>query len=561
MLHHDHGIAQIAQIGQRAEQTIVVALVQADGRLVEHVHHAHQARADLAREPDALGLAARERLGAAIQTQIIQPHIDQEIQPLDDFLADALGDLAAPSRQRQLGKKRLRLAHRPGRQHRQRNVLDEDVARRAVESGAAAVRTRARADELGQFLANEVGVRLAVTALEIGDDALERVTADQFAAALGQVAELDLALAAAAQDHLADRLRQLGERCFHVEAIGRAQRLNHLEIVGRAPIPAAHRAAGQTELGMGHDARRIKELLHAQAVALRARAGGIVERELARLEFLHAVAAMRAGEARRKQDFAALRFVHEGQHRQPVPESQCRLQALGQPLAGIGPHPQPVHHGLDAMLALRIEHRQRLEFAHRAIHPRPHQPLVAQVDEHLAVFALAILHQGREDHDPQLLGQRQHLIDHLTDRLRGERHVVVRAAGDPGSRVEQAQIVVDLGNRTHRGAGIVRRRFLFDGNRRRQAFDVVDVGLVHQRQELARIGRERFDVAPLSFGIERVEGERGFPGAGQTRDADQPVARQIEVHVLEIVGSGAPNPDRLHRLTAGNPTCYYNHPQ
>ena len=46
---------------------MVVALVQADARLVEHVEHADQAGADLGGEPDALRLAARQRAGAAIQ--------------------------------------------------------------------------------------------------------------------------------------------------------------------------------------------------------------------------------------------------------------------------------------------------------------------------------------------------------------------------------------------------------------------------------------------------------------------------------------------------------------
>ena len=50
---------------QRFEQPRVVALVQADRRLVEHVEHAGEARADLRGQPDALALAAGQRAGAA----------------------------------------------------------------------------------------------------------------------------------------------------------------------------------------------------------------------------------------------------------------------------------------------------------------------------------------------------------------------------------------------------------------------------------------------------------------------------------------------------------------
>ena len=44
----NHGIADIAQMSECSQQTFVVALVQANGWLVEDVHHAHQAGADLA---------------------------------------------------------------------------------------------------------------------------------------------------------------------------------------------------------------------------------------------------------------------------------------------------------------------------------------------------------------------------------------------------------------------------------------------------------------------------------------------------------------------------------
>ena len=43
-----------------AQQAVVVALVQADARLVQDVEHAHQARADLRGQADALRLAAAE---------------------------------------------------------------------------------------------------------------------------------------------------------------------------------------------------------------------------------------------------------------------------------------------------------------------------------------------------------------------------------------------------------------------------------------------------------------------------------------------------------------------
>src|SRR5690606_19293024 len=54
VLDHDDGIAEVAQALQRIQKAGVVALVKTDRRLVEYIEHAGQARADLARQPDAL---------------------------------------------------------------------------------------------------------------------------------------------------------------------------------------------------------------------------------------------------------------------------------------------------------------------------------------------------------------------------------------------------------------------------------------------------------------------------------------------------------------------------
>ena len=100
MLHHQHRVAQAFEPLQRAEQAFVVALVQADAGLVQHVEHAGEARADLAREPDALAFAAGERGRAARQGEVIEPDIDQELQPLVDLAQNPPGDFQPLRRQR-----------------------------------------------------------------------------------------------------------------------------------------------------------------------------------------------------------------------------------------------------------------------------------------------------------------------------------------------------------------------------------------------------------------------------------------------------------------------------
>src|SRR5699024_8388027 len=93
------GVAQVAQAKQGLEQARVVALMQADGGLVEYIHHAYQDRTDLAGQADALRLTARERISLAVQGQIIEADVDQRMQALAHLLENPPGDLTAPSGQ------------------------------------------------------------------------------------------------------------------------------------------------------------------------------------------------------------------------------------------------------------------------------------------------------------------------------------------------------------------------------------------------------------------------------------------------------------------------------
>src|SRR5262249_8038704 len=56
----EHSVAEVAQAAERTDETLVVALMQADARLVEHVDDAAELAAELARESYSLRLSAGE---------------------------------------------------------------------------------------------------------------------------------------------------------------------------------------------------------------------------------------------------------------------------------------------------------------------------------------------------------------------------------------------------------------------------------------------------------------------------------------------------------------------
>ena len=108
---------------------------------------------------------------------------------------------------------------------------------------------------------------------------------------------------------------------------------------------------------------------------------------------------------------------------------------------------------------------------------------------------------------------------------------------------EHAQEVVDFGDGAHGRARVAARGLLFQRNGGGKAFDLVHVRLVHLGEELAGVGRERFDITALSFRIKGVESKRGLPGTGKSGDDDQLVAWQIDLDVFQIVCACTANND------------------
>ena len=179
------------------------------------------------------------------------------------------------------------------------------------------------------------------------------------------------------------------------------------------------------------------------------------------------------------------------------------------------------------------------QLAHLAVHLDAREAVRAQLREELAVLALAAAHDGRDHAEARALLQLGHLVHDLLDALPGDGPAAVGAVRVAHARVEQAQVVVDLGDRAHRGARVARGGLLVDGDGRREALDGVHVRLVHLPQELARVGRQRLHVAALPLGVDGVKGQRRLARAGEAGDDDEAVPRQAQGDVLEVVLAGA----------------------
>src|SRR5215208_7218154 len=93
VMFDDHdGVAEIAQPRERGQQLAVVALMQADRRLVEDVQDAREICTDLCGQPNALALTTRERGCAAVECEISDTDVIEKPQALANLAQHAAGD-------------------------------------------------------------------------------------------------------------------------------------------------------------------------------------------------------------------------------------------------------------------------------------------------------------------------------------------------------------------------------------------------------------------------------------------------------------------------------------
>ena len=224
-------------------------------------------------------------------------------------------------------------------------------------------------------------------------------------------------------------------------------------------------------------------------------------------------------------------------------EPEGRLDGVGEAALGggvVGPlGDEPVDDDVDGVLDLLLELGRFGEGDDLAVDAGPGEALGLELGEEVDVLALAGAHDRGEHLEARALGQLEEPVDDLLRALPGDRLTADRAVRPAGPGEEEAEVVVDLGDRADRGARVAVGRLLVDGDRRGQALDEVDVGLVHLPEELPRVGRQRLDVAALALGEDRVEGQAGLPGAGQPGEHDEGVAGQLDADVLEVVLAGA----------------------
>ena len=300
VLHHQHGVAQIAQAAQDVDQPLRVAGMQTNRRLVEDVKHARQTRPEQGSQPQALGFARRESRRGTFQTQVADSHFQQSPDALVQVIQNRTGDahfLGGEMRRQGLDP-RVEVVERQLRNR------DDGLARHGhgaafgAQARAFAVETGLGGEEVLQFFEiGGVGGVLVVAALEVGDHALEaslRVGGGRLD--IGEVAaELRAVGAVQKQVALDGRVILDGFGRVELEAKILARVLHDLAVVVAVELDPAIDGEFGDALALVHEAADDGLAHHAQTRAGGAGSRGFVEREVCHAHLGHRRAAMRAG--------------------------------------------------------------------------------------------------------------------------------------------------------------------------------------------------------------------------------------------------------------------------
>ena len=182
-----------------------------------------------------------------------------------------------------------------------------------------------------------------------------------------------------------------------------------------------------------------------------------------------------------------------------------------------------------------------------AVHAKVRVALARCPLRQVGVEALAGDDQRRQQADvPSAIVPQQARGDGL-EALGLDGHVAVGTVLRAQFDEQQPQEMVQLGQRGDRALAPSATGALLDGNGRGDAEDGVDVGTRCGLHELARIGVQRLEVAPLPFGEEDVEGQRALAAARNPGDHRERIARDRRRPRLEVVFAGVVDADRTRQ--------------
>ena len=490
--------------------------MQADGRLVQDIEHVHKLRADLRRQADALALAAGEGRRGAVQRQVVQAHVQHELDPLAQFFQDVAGHVQLPLVE--AGGDVVQPLAQLG--HLQRGHVGD---RFSVDPEAERLLRQARAVTVGAHDGVLDMVDHAAPGLHLRKPAVAH--AEQFVRTVHE------------QHHRL--VRQGADGLVQAEAVFPGDGADDVELPALADLP--QRDDGP--VGDGHGPVRddgVDIHVHdgAEALAVRAVALWRVEGEGVRLRLLEGSARHRVHQMLGEM-LQCARFQVHHRHR-PLAGGKRLGDGVAHPLVVPRPGFEAVHDELDEMGLVAVQGLYALQFHDFPVDADLRVAALPQLVEQLAVVALAAPHERRQQVAFAVAVGGEDQVHNLAVGVAHHLLAGLRRDGARTFRVQQAEEVIDLRDGAHGGAGVVPGGLLLDGDDRAQAADLLHLRLLEDAHEVLRIRGQGVHVPPLAFRIDRIERQRGLSAAGKPSHDDELPAGDVHVDILQIVGLRAP---------------------
>ena len=321
---------------------------------------------------------------------------------------------------------------------------------------------------------------LLIAAVKVVDNAL-KLPLDHPEALVSFIMELELLPLGAVQNGVDGLFGDILDRLGQLEMIAAGQSLKIHSGYGVAlyiaPAGGADAAVHNAQVGVGYDELRVHKQLNAQARAGGAGAVGVVEGEEPGRQLLNGDAAALAGVILGKGNLPVL--PHQIHQHQAAGQSQGGLRGVGEPAGDIRLDDQPVHNDLNVVLFVLFQPDLLGKLIQDPVYPCPDIAGLFRVLQNLDMLALSGPDHGRQYLNPGPLGQGHDLVHDLVDALLPDLPAALGAVRHANTGPEQTEIVINLRDGAHSGAGVFGCGFLVDGDGRGKAVDIVHIRLVH----------------------------------------------------------------------------------
>ena len=560
MLHDQHRVPASLQVAQGGDEALIVARVQADGRFVKHVGHAHEPGTELRGQPDALGLPAGKGGHGPAKGDVVKAHVGHEGQAVIEFLEQRLRDEGMAAVEGALVQPAQGAFHGHGAEIEDADPIHAYRERFGPQARAVAGGAVHALEVAGEQIAPHVAVLhpafeqrddarpclgpepvWAVVRLDVARQIVrgrgEGHRAAQPVAAQAAFARFLRCRSFAVEKGVQGVRRVVGKRRGQAKAVPFAEGDERLLVAGEGLGigPRQNGLGVQGQAPIGRDEHGLEILDGPEPRAARTGPLRAVEGKKLRAGRGQADLADRADRFRGVQRVAFLSLVRLVDDDPAFPIAQGQFHRVGQPSPDAVLDHEAVDHQIDGVLLVLVQRGDIVHAVELAVHAYADKAFRLQFLEAVEMSSLLKLHERGHDDDLRAFRQGEDVGDDFIGGAGFDGATALGAVHLAEAGEEDAQEVVDLGNRAHGGAGIAARGLLFQRNGGREALDLVHVRLVHLGQELAGVGGEGFHITALAFRVDDVEGQCGLPRPRGAAYDHKLIAGDVQREVFEVV--------------------------